>query len=54
LLQFFVVEQNEIVIKQEPVSDGEMDAHASHHGDQLSTPFSFVAVKNEIVVCNIY
>lgn len=42
-------EQNEIVIKQEPVSDGEMDAHASHHGDQLSTPFSFVAVKNEIV-----
>jgi len=52
-LKSFVVEQNEIVIKEKPISDGEMHTHPAHHGDESPTPFSFVAVKNEIVVCNI-
>jgi hypothetical protein len=52
-LKYFVAEHSEIIIKEEPISDGEMDAHLSHHGDESPTPFSFVAVKNEIVVCNI-
>jgi KRAB domain-containing zinc finger protein len=42
-------EHNEIVIKEEPISDGEMDTHPLHHEDESPTPFSFVAVKNEIV-----
>jgi hypothetical protein len=53
LLKSFVVEHNDIIIKEEPLSDGEMDVHPSHHGDESPTPFSFVSVKNEIVVCNI-
>jgi hypothetical protein len=52
-LKSFVVEHNEIIIKEEPISDSEMDTHPSHHGDESPTPFSFVAVKNEIVVCNV-
>jgi hypothetical protein len=52
-LKSFVVEHNEIIIKEEPISDDEVDTHPSHHGDGSPTPFSFVAVKNEIVVRNI-
>jgi hypothetical protein len=52
-LKYFVAEHNEIVIKEEPISDDEMDMHSTHHGDESPTPFSFVAVKNEVVVCNI-
>jgi hypothetical protein len=50
LLNCFVLEHNEIVVKQEPDSDGEMDPQLSHHRDQVPAPFSFVAVKSEIIV----
>jgi len=39
--------------KEEPISDGELDTHPSHHGGESPSSFSFVAVKNEIVVCNM-
>jgi len=53
LLKYFVAEYNEIFIKEEPISDDEMDTHPTHHGDESPTPFSFVAVKDEVVVCCI-
>jgi hypothetical protein len=37
-------------MKQEPDSDGEMDPQCR---DQVPAPFSFVAVKSEIIVSNI-
>jgi hypothetical protein len=52
-LKCFVSECNESAIKQEPYSDGETDSQPSHCEDQVPAPFSFVAVKSEIVVSNI-
>jgi hypothetical protein len=40
-------------VKQEPDSDGEMEPQLPHYRDQVPAPFSFVAVKSEIVVSNI-
>jgi hypothetical protein len=37
-------------VKREPDSDGEMDPQLSNYRDQVTAPFSFVAVKSEIVV----
>ncbi|XP_023708039.1 uncharacterized protein LOC111864763 isoform X2 [Cryptotermes secundus] len=42
-------EQNETIVKQEPESDGETDAELTHHRDEVPAPFSFVAVKSEII-----
>lgn len=53
LFNCFVLEHNETIVKQEPDSDGETDPELSHHRDQVPAPFSFVAVKSEIVVSNI-
>jgi hypothetical protein len=52
-LKYFVAEHNEIIIKEEPISDDEMDTHPTHNRDESPTPFSFVAVKDEIVVRNM-
>jgi hypothetical protein len=53
LLNSIVLEHNGTVVKREPDSDGEMEPQLSHHRDQIPAPFSFVAVKSEIVVSNI-